>query len=166
MKIGDKVWVKVSRDKERPGTLISRIPVGNLCVVELDSHKGEPWEVPESDVRFFSAEIIVEITGTKNDDGKCRLELIPPEALTSLGDAFTFGAKKYADDNWAKGFKWRRLIGAAQRHINAFNSGEDKDQESGLSHIDHALACLAMLVAHEKGGLGEDDRRRITKISK
>jgi len=94
----------------------------------------------------------------KNDSEKNRLELVPPEAIDALGRAFTFGAKKYADDNWRGGFEWRRLIGAAQRHINAFNRCQDLDPESGLSHIDHALACLAMLSAHIEQNMGTDNR--------
>lgn len=33
------------------------------------------------------------------------------------------------------------------RHLFAYNDGKDTDPESGLSHLDHACASLAMLVA-------------------
>lgn len=102
-------------------------------------------------------------TGTKYDAGKNRLELIPSTAIDALGRAFTFGAKKYNSHNWANGFEWDRLVGALLRHINSWRSGEDIDPESGLSHLDHVLACAAMLSAHEQEGLGNDNRRKIVR---
>ncbi len=98
------------------------------------------------------------MSGTKHDSGKIRFELIPPEALEALASVLTFGAKKYAPWNWAKGFDWSRLYGAAQRHLNAWWSGEQKDPETGYSHLWHGLCCVAFLVVHEMKGLGKDDR--------
>lgn len=98
--------------------------------------------------------------GTKHDTGKNRLELIPASAINAMGRAFSYGSIKYEDHNWTKGFDWDRLVGALMRHINAWRSGEDKDPESGLSHLDHVLACAAMLSAHEQEGLGNDNRRK------
>lgn len=98
--------------------------------------------------------------GTKHDQDKIRLELIPASALNAMGRAFTYGSIKYEDHNWANGFDWDRLVGALMRHTNAWRSGENKDPESGLSHLDHVLACAAMLSAHEQEGLGNDNRRK------
>jgi len=91
------------------------------------------------------------------------MELIPPEAIEAIGQAFTFGATKYSPDNWRSGFQWRRLIGASMRHINAFNDGENNDPESKLSHLAHAGACISMLIAHVEKELGTDDRYRSNK---
>lgn len=102
--------------------------------------------------------------GTKHDSGKNRLELIPVEAIEQIGLAYTFGASKYDDNNWRGGFKWTRLVGALLRHTTAWLRGEDKDPESGLSHLSHAGACLTMLIAHEQIGYGEDDRVKTTRI--
>lgn len=96
--------------------------------------------------------------GTKHDTGKNRLELIPVEAIEQIGLAYTFGASKYEDNNWRKGFKWTRLVGALLRHTYSWAAGEDKDPESGLSHLAHAGACVTFLIAHEQLGYGEDDR--------
>lgn len=82
----------------------------------------------------------------KADKNKPKLSLIPPLALEETAKVFTYGAKKYADNNWLlDGFLWTRLIDAALRHINAFNRGEDLDLESKLSHVAHAICCLMML---------------------
>ena len=96
----------------------------------------------------------------KFDGGKIRLELIPPEWTWGVGAVLTFGAQKYAAGNWAtgNGFEWSRLIGATERHLTAFKSGENLDPESGLSHLYHAGCMLAFLAAHVERGRGVDDR--------
>lgn len=101
---------------------------------------------------------MIELGGVKADQDKPRLDLISWPAMKGLSQVLAFGAKKYQDDNWRKGFKWRRLIAAAGRHLMAFSDGEDLDEESGLSHVDHAQCCLMFLSEHIKCNLGEDDR--------
>jgi hypothetical protein len=96
--------------------------------------------------------------GTKHDQGKPRLELLPPDALITVAKVFGYGAQKYADWNWCEGFKWSRLHGAALRHLLAWQSGEDVDPESGLPHLAHAGCCVLMLLAHQLRKLGVDDR--------
>lgn len=103
----------------------------------------------ENDIRFRAV---------KYDAHKPPMDLIPHEAMAGVSQVLDFGRHKYAAHNWRKGFQWGRLAGAALRHVFAWLGGEDKDPESGLSHIDHALCCLMFLSAHEKARLGEDDR--------
>lgn len=100
----------------------------------------------------------------KNDQEKIRMDLIPPDALFALAAVLTFGAKKYAAWNWIKGFDWSRPYGAAQRHLNAWWSGENNDPESGLPHLAHAMCCVMMLLVHERRGLGKDDRVRLQAV--
>lgn len=68
------------------------------------------------------------------------------------------GERKYGTYNWMHGMSWSRLVGAAMRHLTAWHSGEDLDPETSLSHLGHARCCLAMLLAYQTHGLGEDDR--------
>lgn len=96
--------------------------------------------------------------GTKHDTGKPRMELLCPIALERTAWVLTDGAKKYADHNWRKGFAWSRLLGAALRHLLAYMRGEDRDPESGRSHLDHLACCVMFLQTHEAGRLGTDDR--------
>ena len=106
--------------------------------------------------------------GIKHDSGKPRLELIPPEALFALGDILTSGAKKYADRNWEEGMSWGRVFGALMRHLWCWWGGRgptarsfalgSTDPETARSHLWHALACLAFLIAYEERGAGTDDR--------
>lgn len=155
MQPGDRVMVKVGRDRERGGVLVRELPTSS--VVRFDEcEKTEEFHC--SQVR--PDKILQEKGGTKYDGDKNMVELIPVEFIEQVGLALTFGAKKYSPDNWRKGFKWRRLVGATLRHVYAWSAGEDKDPESGLSHLAHAGACLAFLIGHEQCGYGEDDRIR------
>lgn len=94
----------------------------------------------------------------KQDDGKNRVDLLPIGPLEDIAEILTFGANKYADHNWRKGFKWSRLLGALLRHVFAWSRGEKCDPETGKSHLAHAGCCILFLLEHEKRGLGEDDR--------
>lgn len=84
--------------------------------------------------------------GTKHDSDKVRLELLSPIALTEVGKVMTFGAKKYDAHNWRKGISSSRLLGAMLRHVLAYLGGQDKDPETGLSHIAHAMCCGMFLL--------------------
>ena len=97
----------------------------------------------------------------KNDDSKVRLELLSPIAMTEIARVLTFGAKKYSEHNWRNGFKWSRLLGAAMRHLLAFIGGENKDPETGLSHLAHAGCCIMFLLEHETTHKDLDDRYKV-----
>lgn len=103
--------------------------------------------------------------GRKNDQDKPRMELLSRAALEGCAQVLTFGAKKYAADNWRQGMAWRRLIGAAMRHLQAFSDGEDIDPESGLPHLDHLACCVMFLSEFQKKKLGTDDRFKPPAIS-
>lgn len=96
--------------------------------------------------------------GIKHDQEKIRTDLYSTLALEELAKVLTFGAKKYASDNWRLGMSWRRLIGAAIRHLFAFMRGEDNDPETGLSHLAHAMCCIMFLLEYVLTGNGSDDR--------
>ncbi len=100
--------------------------------------------------------------GIKWDGGKVRFELIPPEAVYGAAKVFTYGAKKYADNNWAKGMNWMRLFGSLSRHIWSWAWGQDLDPDTGFHHLDMALCNLMMLRALVARDEGEDDRYSIT----
>jgi hypothetical protein len=96
--------------------------------------------------------------GKKYDKGKAALDLIPWEALEGMGTVLEFGKSKYGRANWAKGIEYSRLIAATLRHIYKFSSGQDLDDESGLSHLDHAATNIAMLKWMSKNRTDLDDR--------
>ena len=94
----------------------------------------------------------------KFDQDKLPLNLLSREALEQTAAVLKFGAEKYATHNWRKGFQWSRPLAAAMRHLHAFNDGEDKDPESGLSHLAHAMCCIMFLLEFEKTHQELDDR--------
>lgn len=99
-----------------------------------------------------------QLSGRKFDGEKSRMELLPTAPLVAIADVLTFGAKKYDAHNWRGGFDWSRLVGAAYRHLSAFNDGEDIDPESGLPHLAHLGCCTLFLLEHQLKGIGNDDR--------
>ena len=96
--------------------------------------------------------------GTKYDQGKLPLELLPPESLEEIARVLAFGAEKYDSWNWCKGLKYGRLYGACLRHLFAWWKGEGKDPETGLTHLAHAGCCILFLIWMEKNKPELDDR--------
>lgn len=96
----------------------------------------------------------------KDDNGKPRMDLIPPEALVALGAVLRHGADTYGDRNWEAGLAWGRISAALLRHMTAWMAGENTDPDSGLPHSAHVLTNAAFLVAHEARGIGTDDRSK------
>lgn len=91
--------------------------------------------------------------------GKMRHDLIPPWPLEQIAGVYTYGTKKYDDDNWWKGLKWKKdVFGCILRHVWKWFRGERFDAESGLHHLAHtAWNCIA-LMSYERHGIGIDDR--------
>lgn len=89
--------------------------------------------------------------GSKFDTDKPMMGLIPPLAEEALARVLTFGAKKYAPDNWRKvEDKDRRYMDAMLRHLNAHRRGEKADPETGESHLAHAACCVMFMLELEE----------------
>ena len=82
--------------------------------------------------------------GLKFDGGKLRYDLIPPEIKLWLAEILTHGAKKYAPDNW-KNVEVNRYIAAMERHMVAWQLGEEYDPDSGYHHLKHILTNAAFI---------------------
>lgn len=89
---------------------------------------------------------------------KPRLELVPWAAVTEIAEVLTFGAEKYDANNWCRGARWGRYFAALCRHIFAWWSGEERDPETGKSHLAHAGCCLFFLMEYQRNNWGTDDR--------
>ena len=99
--------------------------------------------------------------GYKDDNTKARMDLLPPDALVEIAKVFTRGADKYTARNWERGMDWGRLYAATMRHLNAFWSGEDIDNEWGYSHLAHAGCSILMLLSTYLRNIGTDSRQKI-----
>ncbi len=90
--------------------------------------------------------------GIKFDHNKPQPRLLPMLGLGAVIDVLTFGAKKYAPDNWQIVPKAReRYTDALLRHVFAWMAGETNDPESGLHHLAHAGCCVLFLLHFELG---------------
>lgn len=93
-----------------------------------------------------------EALGMKWDDEKLRWDLLPYDAVEKIVEIMTYGAKKYAPNNWQK-VKAHRYYAALMRHLVAELKGEDNDQESGLLHLAHAACNILFLLWKKINGV-------------
>lgn len=94
----------------------------------------------------------------KYDQDKLPEHLYSIPAHNDLLKVLAFGAKKYGQHNWRKGMDWSRVYAAAERHLHAWFDGQDKDPETGLSHLAHAMCCTMFLLHYIQTETGKDDR--------
>ena len=111
--------------------------------------------------RLLTTEEPVNKVAVKFDGQKLRYDLIPVMPLEELAKVYTFGAIKYGDRNWEKGFTWCRCLAAAMRHLFEFCKGEDIDSDSGCHHLSAvAFYCFA-LIEFGRTHPGLDDRVKL-----
>lgn len=90
---------------------------------------------------------------------KIPLHLVPPSAKHYLAEALADGANKYGPYNWRDSqISVSVYVAAAFRHIDAYWDGQDKAQDSGVHHLAHAMACMALLLDAAGVGMLIDDR--------
>ncbi len=98
-------------------------------------------------------------SGARANKGKISLSLIPFHLLGGLARVFMGGKMKYAEYNWAKGMPWGTCMDCTLRHlIKWWFLGEEVDEESGCSHLDHILANILMLKHYSKAYPEGDNR--------
>lgn len=83
-----------------------------------------------------------------------------PETATVLGAmGLLDGALKYGRSNYrAIGVRASIYYDAARRHLTKWFEGQDIDPDSGLPHLAHALASLAIVIDAQVAGKLTDDR--------
>lgn len=105
----------------------------------------------------------VNIAKIINKPTKIRYDLVPPEAMHAIAETLTVNCEngKYPERDWEKGRSWAGEFAAVMRHMwkwwNPFVSSFDED--TGLSHLYHAITRLSFLIAYE-------ERDRTTIIGK
>lgn len=91
--------------------------------------------------------------------GKIPLHLWPTTATAMGCLGLLDGAGKYGRSNFrAIGVKASVYVDACKRHLDAWFEGEEADPDSGLPHLAHALACLAIIVDAKAADKLNDDR--------
>lgn len=92
-----------------------------------------------------------------------RFDLIPAEAERQLALVYGAGSKKYEDDNWRKGYRWRLSLGALRRHLNRWQQGEPNDAElteyagEPVNHLACVMWHAAALMEFQNLSLGTND---------
>lgn len=77
--------------------------------------------------------------------GKTMYSLLVPEFIKEVAEIMTFGAEKYAKDNWKKCEDKSFYVDALYRHIEKWRLGEVRDLETGKHHLSHACCNLMFL---------------------
>jgi hypothetical protein len=69
------------------------------------------------------------------------------------------GARKYGPYNWREeGVSAVTYVSAAMRHLRDWLDGEEEAPDSGVHHLGHAVACLAIILDSIEVGNLVDDR--------
>lgn len=101
-------------------------------------------------------------TNPKDTIGSDKLPLhLWPEVATIHGTlALLDGALKYGRANWRHdGARASIYYDAARRHLDKWFEVSTTDPDSGLHHLAHALASIAIIVDAEVQGVLVDDRQ-------
>ena len=90
-------------------------------------------------------------TEYKHDNGKPRLDLVPPGIIEAVGHIRTYGTEKYGENtNWEK-VEPERYRAAMMRHLVEYlRDFESVDKESGLPHLWHMACNIAFLIELEE----------------
>lgn len=92
-------------------------------------------------------QVVEPVVGMKFDGNKPDWALLPLNATEEVVKVLTYGAIKYAPDNWKKvPNAENRYFAAAMRHLVEHRRGEEIDPESGLPHLAHAICSLMFLL--------------------
>jgi hypothetical protein len=90
---------------------------------------------------------------------KIPLWLLSPIAKAKWALAQFSGMIKYGAWNWrAAGVRSSVYLSAAQRHLDAYLSGEEVDPLDGTDHRANIMACMAILMDAQAAGKLIDDR--------
>jgi len=90
---------------------------------------------------------------------KPAVNLVPPASVIQTSRAMQNGADKYGAYNWRENDVLATIyIGAALRHLYSWYDGEECAEDSGVPHLAHASACIAILLDAQAGGNLIDDR--------
>lgn len=118
---------------------------------------------PEEFEPIYGEVRVTSETGGQKGTKLARFDLVPSGPLRMLAEHYGKGARKYGPvngrDNWRNGYDWSLSYAALQRHLNAFWSGEDVDDETGSLHLIAAAWHCFTLTEYLTRSIGSDDRQ-------
>jgi Domain of unknown function (DUF5664) len=90
---------------------------------------------------------------------KVSISKVPPSAIIEMARAFENGAAKYGAYNYRETeVRASIYVDAAIRHLMCWFDGEQVADDSGVTHLGHALASIGILVDTTECGTLADDR--------
>ncbi|MAD95805.1 MAG: hypothetical protein CMB99_00615 [Flavobacteriaceae bacterium] len=93
------------------------------------------------------------------------VSVIPTASLLHLGEVMKLGATKYGPFNWRETpVPAEVYVDAAMRHLLSWFDGEDRDPESGMSHLGHVMACCAIIIDAQENGMLDDNRPKAGRV--
>lgn len=93
---------------------------------------------------------------------KPSLRAVPMIAVYEMGKAMLDGVRKYGLFNWRiNAVRSDIYVDAAMRHINAWADGEEVASDSGVHHLAHAMACMAILIDAQNANQLVDNRPQV-----
>jgi hypothetical protein len=137
-------WVRL-RGNIAPSATPPKVFIGDTEITDLLLGTGE-------------IRITDERTGGQKGQKLERHALVPQHPQDEVARVYGYGASKYSDHNWRRGYNWSLSLDALYRHVAQFRKGESVDPESGHHHLAHAAFHLNTLMEFERLGLGTDDR--------
>lgn len=112
----------------------------------ISPEEGEELKANHTNYKNNGEVRVTSATGGQKGSKPERYDLIPVGPLAHLARTYGFGAEKYDDNNWQKGYDWKLSYAALQRHLNAFWGGEDFDPEIGTPHLANAAwHCFTLM---------------------
>lgn len=98
---------------------------------------------------------------------KLSFDNIPISLLVNVTKAAECGAIKYGPYNWLElpdgSMSIMTYLNAVQRHLLLYRAGQDEASDSGLHHLDHIIAGLAVLRDAMLFGKTKDDRIKLSE---
>lgn len=84
--------------------------------------------------------------------------VVPRWVVALVGRVMSVGAAKYGRFNYRdSNVSAMTYVDAMERHLQLWQDGEDKDEETGVSHLASVMAsCAILLDAQANGRLGDD----------
>lgn len=108
--------------------------------------------------RSVLAQDLTTTKAAKNDKEKVDLSLIPYVSNLEHARAFMVGERKYGRYNYCLGHEASQLVAAAERHLQAWFNGEERDPIDGQHHLGSAMACCSMILRQQELGTLKDNR--------
>lgn len=113
----------------------------------------------------FAAQAAAQVAagrGLRFNQGKTRVDLLPPDAIMGLANLMTVNELKYPDRNWEKGMPFSDVLASLERHMLALKAGEDIDPTDGQHHALKIMWNGMALFCYHHRNIGTDDRVKVT----